>query len=93
MLVMDKNGNVSTKEKKFGAFFYSSLESFSDLSAPSQPPEWLNKDLYREGIQFFWDHVLMIFLVLGQSITTGLSVPNLRFVTNFSFFSEVEEFA
>ena len=80
-VVMDKNGNFSNKEKNFRAFFNSGLESFGDLTSPSLPPVWLDKELYREGIQFFWDHVFMIFLVLGQSISTGLSVPNLRFVT------------
>ena len=78
MSEVDRNQIVSSK-KKFHTFFHSGLQSLSTLTAPLQPPKWLDKELYQEGIQFFWDHVLIIFMVLAQNITTGLSVPNLRY--------------
>jgi hypothetical protein len=64
-------------------FFDSSVESSGELLSPPTPPKWLDKDLYLEGIKFFWGHAFMVFVVLMQSLITGLSVPNLRLVSAF----------
>jgi hypothetical protein len=40
--------------------------------------EWLDKELYLEGVKYFWDNVFMLFLFLCESLIGGLSNPNLR---------------
>ena len=89
MALVDENKNVLTIEKSFDAFFNSSIDGVCELSSPPSPPKWLNKKLYLEGVNFFWDHVLAIFLVLCQNLVVGLSIPNLGsvFLTHKIYFT------
>jgi hypothetical protein len=75
---MEQNkSEVVIKPNYFDSLFYSSIDSSCDLKVAENPPKWLDKDLYLEGKKFFWDHVLIVFLVYCQNLIVGLSVPNL----------------
>lgn len=76
MVKYDENRNV-VNESCFDDVFRASINSLCDFTAPQNPPKWLDKKLYMEGRKFFWDHVLIVFLVYCQNLIVGLSVPNL----------------
>ena len=81
MMKIAKDGeNDNESERTFGNFFLESNERFCDFVSPSSPPKWLNRELYSEGVRFFWDNVFMIFISMLQSLIAGLSNPNLRLV-------------
>ena len=73
----EKKSKVVIEPNYFDELFYSSIESSCDLKVPETPPKWLDENLYLEGKKFFWDNVILVFMVYCQNLIVGLSVPNL----------------
>ena len=48
-----------------------------DLRVPKSPPEWLDKDKYERGRQFFRQNPLSVLMSNFRNLIIGLSVSNL----------------
>ena len=48
-----------------------------ELDLPSNPPQWLDKDLFADGAQFFHDYFLIVVLSSIHNFLIGISIPNL----------------
>ena len=47
------------------------------FEVPSEPPEWLDKDKYEKGKEFFKKNPLSVFLSIIRNLVVGLSVQKL----------------
>lgn len=59
------------------------------FEAPRQPPEWLDKDKYEKGREFFKKNPLSVMLSNFRNLVIGLSVTKLWFV-NYTFVKQIE---
>lgn len=48
-----------------------------DLEVPKHPPQWLNKELYHQGQNFFWANPYPVLTCSMRSLLIGMSIPNL----------------
>lgn len=57
-----------------------------NLSVPAKPPDWLDKDKYNRGRQFFIDFPMSVLMSNFRNLVIGLSIPNLWCVFPLQFF-------
>ena len=47
------------------------------FKSPSEPPKWLDKELYKEGLSFINNYYFAVTIALVPNLVIGLSIPNL----------------
>ena len=48
-----------------------------DLMAPKQPPTWLDKQKFQNGVKFYEEWYFSVALSSIMNLLLGLSIPNL----------------
>ena len=48
-----------------------------DLRCPEEPPEWLDKELFKRGQKFFFDNMFGVLISNYRNLVLGLCIPNL----------------
>jgi len=49
---------------------------FASLKAPTEPPEWLDKESCRKGREFYWKNSSAIALSNMEALLLGMCIPN-----------------
>ena len=52
-----------------------------EFEIPNEPPEWLDKDKYEKGREFFKQNPLSVLMSNFRNLVIGLSVSKLWYVT------------
>lgn len=68
------------KEKVYSDALQKLLNTFNEpceLEVPNCPPEWLDKQLFLEGRDFFWKNYFTVVFSSVLNLLIGISLPNL----------------
>ena len=69
-----------TRQKDYSPEFIEILKTVNEpceLKSPKDPPEWLDKDLFKKGLSFLWNYYFVIAFSSFQNLVIGISIPSL----------------
>ena len=68
------------KNKDYSPEFVEILQAVEEpceLKSPKDSPEWLDKDLFKQGLTFLWEYFFLVAFSSFQNLIIGISVPSL----------------